>query len=780
VSKRTTKVWYPSINLYLTQFHHHVQDPLSNQPQEKESSDSSWPLYSLYLERAEEEDNKLAKLWPKNAESIVIFVRTPHFIFHTALQIRSILPQTGLFSAVIAPLLAVTILDLKQNPQETSNFYLQNMYKAQFLAGSNASLPSTPVEPPPFSAPKYIIWVNALWSLSLCISLTCAMVATLLQHWARLYLRNTRLSRHGPHERARIRAFLADGVRNWRLSWVAEMLPLMIHFSLFLFFAGLAIYLFNANHSVFVPVVCWVGFSLVTYLVISFMPIWRMDSPFYTPITSITKLGWDMEKRVEAFVQGCSVEMDGRILNWLSKALVKESDRVRLLEYMPGFCQSSVTDGYVPNVTNLDKEGKPSTLRQFLQHIWFHDTSHLDRKRQFVIGVKVADAVRIPPLVWDIITDVFPWDVYEVLRSVEMGRSLRSRDGNAQGKIGLLAQCVVAAIISNVRERDERWIALAADQIDKPKDVVQGYLEHGADNVLLANLTHITQQIVSYALGDKVNQEMADPVTYMIPLVTRFEVRDTLLELQHDFLALWESIHPEAPNNKVFRDICARLRDIYNALTKDNPSTAPPASNIDLSGHPSDSIYHIDENSHRHNTTSSPISRPTAGLATVIPSPIPDSIADPASSPDDPPGATQPITPVTVLPDSAPKLLESHIISGDAQDLASPITVIPGNIADNSSRDQFTLSPIPGSVPSADAAQTPSVDIEFDNTLESSSPASTSAPSPVSPRSPFLLDPIVTGTVLHGSHDDTQDLGDSIQMVLSHDTRQLGASDNPA
>jgi hypothetical protein len=107
------------------------------------------------LEKTEEEENKMAELWPKDAKSIIIFVRIS-FFFHAASHIMSLL-QTGLFLAVIAPLLAVTILELKQNPQEKSNFYLENIYKLQFLAGSNASFPPTPAEPPAFSPPKYVI-----------------------------------------------------------------------------------------------------------------------------------------------------------------------------------------------------------------------------------------------------------------------------------------------------------------------------------------------------------------------------------------------------------------------------------------------------------------------------------------------------------------------------------------------------------------------------------------------------------------------------------------------
>ncbi|KAH9972305.1 hypothetical protein BGW80DRAFT_1173363, partial [Lactifluus volemus] len=119
---------------------------------------------------AEEEDKKMADRWTKDADGIIIF--------------------TGLFSAAVAALLALTVPSLIPASQDTSAFYLQNIYMLQTLSDPNISrpfIPSTPVQPPHFSPPTYAIWVNSLWFLSLAISLTCAMVATLLQQWSRRY-----------------------------------------------------------------------------------------------------------------------------------------------------------------------------------------------------------------------------------------------------------------------------------------------------------------------------------------------------------------------------------------------------------------------------------------------------------------------------------------------------------------------------------------------------------------------------------------------------------------
>ncbi|KAH9963349.1 hypothetical protein BC827DRAFT_1195124 [Russula dissimulans] len=129
------------------------------------------------------------------------------------------------------------------------------MYELQ--ADPNASRPSTPssvTQPPAFSPTEYAVWVNSLWFSSLVISLTCAMLATSVQQWARRYLRMT--AQCPPHKRARVRGYFANGIDNFRIPWAVEALPALVYLSVFIFFCGLVLYLFNINHTVFKAVVC--------------------------------------------------------------------------------------------------------------------------------------------------------------------------------------------------------------------------------------------------------------------------------------------------------------------------------------------------------------------------------------------------------------------------------------------------------------------------------------------------------------------------------------------
>ena len=136
-----------------------------------------------------------------------------------------------------------------------------------------------------FSPPKYAIWVNSLWLISLVISLTCAMLATSLQQWACRYYDVSYHAGRNLKERAQIHSFLASGITKFRVNPMVQALPAMVHLSLFIFFAGLLIYLFNINYTVFRAVSYCVALLLAIYGFITFMLFIWLDSPYYSPLT---------------------------------------------------------------------------------------------------------------------------------------------------------------------------------------------------------------------------------------------------------------------------------------------------------------------------------------------------------------------------------------------------------------------------------------------------------------------------------------------------------------
>jgi hypothetical protein len=203
----------------------------------------------------------------------------------------------------------MSIQDIQANPQDTSNFYLASIHQA--LTGSNLSHISLPSSPPTFTPPTYGIWINSLWFLSLVISITCAVLANLLQQWARKYINVTqpRFTANEPR-RARYRAFYAEGVENFLLPWVFDALPAMLHLSVFLFFAGLVVFLWNFDPTISKLILSWVVGCVTLYGYITFIPIFRHDCPYNTPLSP---LAWSIVTGV--------LYISLRVFKWISYLL---------------------------------------------------------------------------------------------------------------------------------------------------------------------------------------------------------------------------------------------------------------------------------------------------------------------------------------------------------------------------------------------------------------------------------------------------------------------------
>jgi Family of unknown function (DUF6535) len=140
---------------------------------------------------------------------------------------------------------------------------------------------------PAFSPPRYAIWVNSLWFLSLATSLTCGLLATSVQYWTHSYLMWTQTPFGSPKRRARIHEFLFRGMSELGFSNASTMALALIYLSLSLFFAGLLIYLFNINYTVFCAVVWLIAASAAGFLLVTLMPLYRLDSPYDSPFSPL-------------------------------------------------------------------------------------------------------------------------------------------------------------------------------------------------------------------------------------------------------------------------------------------------------------------------------------------------------------------------------------------------------------------------------------------------------------------------------------------------------------
>jgi hypothetical protein len=187
----------------------------------------------------------------------------------------------------VATFIAISYPSLQQDPNTTTQSLLAQI--SQQLSNTNtngtihAAIPSTQT---PFSPSTSAIFVNSVWFLSLVLSLTCALMATLLQQWARRYLQIVKRN-HAPHVRAHIREYFSRGARKFRIFGLVELLPSLLLLSVLLFFAGLVVFAFLANHTVAFITLAVVGFCFLSYIALTLMPLIHHDCPYYTPLTSV-------------------------------------------------------------------------------------------------------------------------------------------------------------------------------------------------------------------------------------------------------------------------------------------------------------------------------------------------------------------------------------------------------------------------------------------------------------------------------------------------------------
>jgi hypothetical protein len=208
----------------------------------------------------------------------------------------------------------------------------------------------------------------------------------------------------------------ANGVDSSWLSGAIDTSITLMHVSLFLFFSGLLIYLFNINQAVFGAVAwCIVVFAL-RYLWIT------VTSRFVFKTSFLSRLS---EKTAWKFTP----EIDRGVLKWtFTKALTNDNELYRFFQNVVDFCSSKIVEEPDHIIrSSLGKSRLSSTLKKFLERTWSSDSlSDSDKMRRFVVCVKVADAVRLPEVALSILKDIFPSDQHKALRSVEMGESLRS------------------------------------------------------------------------------------------------------------------------------------------------------------------------------------------------------------------------------------------------------------------------------------------------------------------------------------------------------------------
>jgi hypothetical protein len=511
----------------------------------------------------------------------------------------------------------VSIQDIRQNPQDTSNFYLANIYQANIADPNRSNTSSSlPASPPPFSPPTYAVWVNSLWFLSLAISITCALFATLLQQWARRYLKVTR-ARSSLHKRAKIRSFFAEGVKKSHILMVVEALPTLLHASLFLFFAGLAVFVWNVHLTIFKVVLSWISVCTALYGSITLVPIFRHDSPYHSPLTPLARFvvavvlivinvlyvvaflsfyrfllwfrcsgplrasgqlfNWLRQVTVmirmtpeEAALKSSS-ETDARAFAWTFDSLDEDHELERFFSGIPGFHSSKVLKEPLRFLNDLQKLDLLEAVIRLLDRTFSSNLlpDQVRRQRADICANAINLVVHTPEIFPRIVRRLASEDQYGPAETTRIVDFVRRWDG-PKGEDSTLEQATLSIVVARVQRHDDSWFTLASNELGIPETVLREYAAHG-DNLSLAILIYVTRQQFIHIRNPSWPSKA---ISNVLRAASNFNVQDTSPILQHKFCALWNQIVREAQNTtlRMPEHLLAPIRNPYFALHHDTNS----------------------------------------------------------------------------------------------------------------------------------------------------------------------------------------------------------------
>ncbi|KAJ7832869.1 hypothetical protein B0H14DRAFT_2364544, partial [Mycena olivaceomarginata] len=201
----------------------------------------------------------------------------------------------GLFSSVLTTFVAQTSQALSTDNTAVSNSILLELVALQRALANGTSLEAIPSADTSFTAALSDVWVNGLWFTSLTLSLATALLAVLAKQWLRQY---SSFITGSAHKRAMIRQFRYASFDKWGVQLIIGLLPTILHLSLFLFMAGLVVFLYSLNHTMAAVVACIGGFLFGTYIITNVLPILAIGCPYRTPLSPLLYSfiygpGWD-------------------------------------------------------------------------------------------------------------------------------------------------------------------------------------------------------------------------------------------------------------------------------------------------------------------------------------------------------------------------------------------------------------------------------------------------------------------------------------------------------
>lgn len=415
------------------------------------------------------------------------------------------------------------------------------------------------------------------------MSLTGALLVVFIQQWAFSYLQATQ-ERHSPRDRARIRTYHAEGLEKLYLHRVTRAVPILIRLSLFLFFSGLPVFLFNVNRTVFNVILTWISLCVAAYACITLMPIFRHDSPYYSPLSSsiwwcVTNalfilyrllsnflrrdssvlrwynthytgfhLCWPslgaMKQAAAQFALQLSSDIDYRALSWMFTTLNDDDEFEQFFDALPSLCDSEALENpqtcfIEPNWDMLSRALIGMMDRTLLSDLVPEEV----KQRRIIICFKAINATSLLGPWWTLRRVLFG-DWHGFSRSILFGLFVQSWKSIVSHSVtAFYAQYVAAITLASVQGRDDNWFRLASRQLSLSKNLLRNTFAQG-DTILLASaILIIRRTILVFSKSDERHQtDTIHASSKVLEILCRFDIQNTLLEHQHQFCGLWDKL----------------------------------------------------------------------------------------------------------------------------------------------------------------------------------------------------------------------------------------------
>ncbi|KAF5350920.1 hypothetical protein D9758_010552 [Tetrapyrgos nigripes] len=288
------------------------------------NDDACFKLWNVYISQAHEYDKALLEGWKGDMEGMLLF--------------------SALYSATLTALIVESYKKLQLDPADLTTSLLTTI-SLQLASISNGT--ATGFEPPDtsFKPMASSLICNMLWFLSLALALTCSLLATFVQQWTRDFLHKTTM-RPSPVVQARVLAFSYFGLRRFGMHTFVDVIPILLHISLFLFFTGLVAFLLPVNLPLTILMACVLFIFVLVYLALTLHPLLSLDTPYRTPLSDFfwrIANGFAVRKHglagdlslTEAMIEKSlrkSPERDGRCMEFTMKLLDHDTELVPMFK----------------------------------------------------------------------------------------------------------------------------------------------------------------------------------------------------------------------------------------------------------------------------------------------------------------------------------------------------------------------------------------------------------------------------------------------------------------